>query len=97
MKTILFATLIFYSSICLGASEWIPYIESVPTYPTVEVQRVPSVVLSNIIVNPNVVRYQWVPMFINRPVIISESGCFIKRQHIIYQPTIEWIIQPVYR
>lgn len=97
MKTMLLFVLMFYSSICFGGSEWIPYVENVTIYPTVEVPAVPSMTFSNIIVNPNVVRYQWVPMFINRPVVINQSGVFIKRQQVIYQPTIEWVIQPIYR
>jgi hypothetical protein len=97
MKTTLCAILMFCSSICLGSSEWIPYVENVTSYPTTEVQLVPSITYTNIVVNQNVIRYHWVPIFINRPVIINQSGMFIKRQQIIYQPTIEWIIQPVYR
>lgn len=85
-----------YSSVCFGRSEWIPFIENVTIYPTVEVPLVPSAVYSNIIVNPNIVRYQWVPVFVNKPVIINQSGLLIKRQQIIYQPTIEWVIQPIY-
>jgi hypothetical protein len=89
--------LMFCSVNCFGASDWIPFVENITVYPTVEVPMVPSATYSNIVVNPNVVRYQWVPIFINRPVVISQSGLFIKRQQVIYQPTIEWVIQPVYR
>lgn len=97
MKTVLFLILTCWSTMCLGASEWIPYVENTTIYPTIEVPMTPSVTFSNIVVSPNVVRYQWVPIFINRPVVIYQSGVFIKRQQVIYQPTIEWVIQPVYR
>lgn len=97
MKTIICIAMMFYSTVCLGASEWMPYIENVTVYPTVEVPPIPSMTFSNIVVNPNIVRYQWIPIFINRPVVINQSGVFIKRQQVIYQPTIEWVIQPVYR
>lgn len=97
MKTIICTILMLYSTICFGGSEWIPYVENMPAYPTVEVPMTPSISYTNIIVNQNVTRYHWVPIFINRPIVINQSGMFIKRQQIIYQPTIEWVIQPVYR
>lgn len=97
MKTIVCLLLMLVGSNCYASSDWIPFVENVTVYPSVEVPLVPSVTYSNIIVQQNVVRYQWVPIFINRPVVINQSGLFIKRQQVIYQPTIEWVIQPVYR
>jgi hypothetical protein len=76
------------------ASEWIPYVAN--TYPTIEVPTVPSVTYSNIMIPMNTIRYQWIPIYYNRPVIINNYGLFIKKQEVVYEPQIQWILQPIY-
>lgn len=97
MKAIICTILMLYSTTCFGESEWFPFVEqNTITYPSVQVPLTPSITYTNITVSRNFIRYQWVPIIVNRPMIINHNGLFIKKQQIIYQPTIEWIVQPIY-
>lgn len=85
-----------YGTMCFGSTDWIPYVQNYYTYPIIEVPTVPSVTYTNITIPQNIVRYQWVPIYNQRPTFINQYGLFVKRQQVIYQPTIEWVLQPIY-
>jgi hypothetical protein len=97
MKVLICSLALLFCGNCCAKADWVPFVENVPVYPIVEVPTIPSVTYTNIVLQPQVVRYQWVPVYINRPIVIQQQGFFIKKQQIIYQPTVEWVIQPVYR
>ena len=93
MKTLVFLVIITFP-LCSNGSEWMPYIPS--NYPVIEVPLSPSITYSNIIVQVPMVRYNWVPVYYNKPVIMHYNGLFIKKQYITYEPAIEWVLQPIY-
>lgn len=70
--------------------------EWVAAYPVVETPLVPAVTYITHTVPINYVTYRWVPVYVNRPVIINNYGIFCRKQYVVYQPTIEWIYQPYY-
>lgn len=81
-----------------GNDVWIPHIAPSPVLmpPVVEVPLVPSVTYSTS-VQPMPIIYGWVPYRVNKAVVVEKRCLFYRYQYIIYQPTIEWIYQPVYR
>lgn len=74
---------------------WIPA-QSVPSYPIVETPSMPTQTYSTYIIPTNTTRYQWIPIYVNKPVVINTWGILCKKQQIIYQPQIEWVLQPIY-
>ena len=76
-------------------NEWVPS-TAVPTYPVVQTPLIPSVTYSTYVVPVNTIRYQWIPVYINKPVTVYNFGLFCRRQHTIYQPQIQWTLQPVH-
>lgn len=74
---------------------WIPS-TAVPTYPIVETPLVPSVTYSTYVVTADIVRYQWMPVYVNKPVVVNNYGLFCRKRQVIYQPQIEWTLQPIY-
>ena len=77
-------------------TEWVSASPTVATYPIIEAPLVPSVTYTTYTIPVNYVIYQWVPVYTNRPVAVNTWGVFFKRQQVIYQPQIEWVLQPIY-
>lgn len=77
-------------------SGWMAASPIVATYPVIETPLVPAITYSTYALPANYVRYQWVPVYTSKPVIINTLGVFCKRQQVIYQPQIEWVLQPIY-
>lgn len=77
-------------------TEWIPASPALAVYPVVETPQIPAITYTTYTIPVNYVRYQWVPVYTNRPVAVNTWGIFCKKQYIIYQPQIEWVLQPIY-
>lgn len=92
--------LVFTLTICCNVGyshgEWVAAYPTVATYPVIETPLVPSVTYTTYTVPVNYVRYQWVPVYTNKPVSVNTWGIFCKKQQVIYQPQIEWVLQPIY-
>ena len=73
--------------------EWVAAAPVAATYPVIET---PSVTYTTYTIPVNYVRYQWVPVYTNRPVAVNTWGIFCKKQQVVYQPQIEWVLQPIY-
>ena len=83
------------SNLAFANGGWIPYNHEVSP-PVVEVPLVPSITYSTTITTQPTLTYRWIPIYVNKPVVINNYGIFCRRQQIIYQPTIEWVYQPYY-
>ena len=97
MRYITFVFAVFLCSIGYAHNtEWVPYNLEVIPPPVVETPLVPSITYTTFTIPINRVRYQWVPVHINRPVVVNTWGILCKKQQVIYQPQIEWTLQPIY-
>jgi len=76
--------------------EWVAASPTVATYPVIETPLVPTVTYTTYTVPVNYVRYQWVPVYTNKPVAVNTWGILCKKQQVIYQPQLEWVLQPIY-
>ncbi len=91
--------LCFLTNISFANDVWVPYIPApVPilTQPVVEVPLIPSVTYSTML-RPVSITYGWVPYTINKPIVVEKRCLFCRYSYIIYQPSIEWVYQPIYR
>lgn len=77
-------------------TEWVAASATVATYPVIETPLRPSITYATYTFPVNYVRYQWVPVYTNKPVVINTWGVFCKKQQVVYQPQIEWVLQPIY-
>jgi len=83
---------------CFADQNWIPYIPNqniVVTIPTIEVQYVPQV--NYYIPRQPILTHEWVPYYVNKPIIIEQRGLFCRHQYIMYQPVMEWFYRPVWK
>lgn len=71
------------------------WVSASPVYPPTTLLQTSSYTLANTI-PLNTITYQWIPVYVNRPVVINNYGVFCKRQQIIYQTQVEWVYIPVY-
>lgn len=76
--------------------EWVAVPTATLTYPLIETPLVPSTTYTTYTIPINHVRYQWVPVYTNRPITVNTWGILCRKQQIIYQTQIEWVLQPVY-
>jgi hypothetical protein len=88
--------LALYCNAAYSHGEWVAASPTVATYPVVETPLVPSVTHTTYTVPVNYVRYQWVPVYTNRPVVVNTWGLFCRKQQFIYQPQVKWVLQPIY-
>lgn len=77
-------------------NEWISYNPEIVPPVVIETPLVPSVTYSTFTIPVNSYRYQWIPVYINRPVVVNNWGIFCKKQQVIYQLQLEWVLQPIY-
>lgn len=77
-------------------AEWVAVSPTVATYHYIETQLKPATTYATYTFPVNYIRYQWVPVYTNKPLVINTWGVFCKKQQIIYQPQIEWVLQPIY-
>jgi hypothetical protein len=93
VRAFIFTLLVFVlTSNSYANDTWMPHIA--PSYPVVEVPLVPSVVYSTR-PNPTTISYGWVPYRVDKAVLVEKRCLFYRYQYIVYQPSIEWVYQPV--
>jgi len=85
-----------YCNIGYSHTEWIAATPTATIYPTVETPPIPTVTYTTYTIPVNYVRYQWVPIYVNKPIAVNTWGIFCKKQQVIYQPQLEWVLQPIY-
>lgn len=89
----------FYSSTGYGAGTWVPHQPATVIAPPVVVTPIlPEVTYSTYPVPVSrFLTYDWVPYTVNQLIIKERQGLFCKHRTYIYQPTTEWIYQPVWK
>ena len=75
---------------------WIAVQAPLVAPPVVEVPAVPSVTYSTypqwpVLMYP---RYDWVPHYVNRLVVVEKRGLLCRHKTYYYEPTVEWIYTP---
>lgn len=90
-------------SICLfsnqiyAQNEWVPYREPYITQ-NISQNIILQTNIENIYIRPPVLMYDWMPYYINQMAILEKrNNWFCQQQYIIYQPTIQWVYQPVWK
>lgn len=99
IKSTILMTMFLYAltNNVLAHDVWVPYTPApVLMPPVVQVPKIPSVTYSTS-PQPMPIVYGWVPYRVNKAVIVEKRCMFHRYQYIEYQPTIEWVYQPVYR
>jgi len=86
---LLFTCVLFSSA---NAQEWVSYN---PYPPVVEVPMVPAQSFSTYVVQQPRIVYQWVPQYINQPILIERRFLLCKRYDWTIRPTIQWVQQPI--
>lgn len=78
-------------STCCHAQEWIPY-QPIPQI----IQPQPVYQAQYVAVqHPPIIIYQWIPQYVNQPVLVEQRFMFCKKYHWINHPTIQWVPQQI--
>jgi hypothetical protein len=83
-------TLVLFST--ADAQEWVAYN---PQPPTVQMPMVPSQSFSTFTIQQPRIVYQWVPQYVNQPVLVEQRFLLCKRYHWTVQPTVQWVQYPI--
>jgi hypothetical protein len=83
-------------SLYANPNEWMPYIPNAPVvnYQVPTLVETHQTIVTTIRPSPVIV-YNWVPVYINQPVIYEKYSIFCRQRIIAQQPVIYWVYRPI--
>lgn len=90
MKTLLLFFVLSVSAPCY-AQDWAPYQPTpqiIQTQPVYQVQYIAAQ-------RPSMVVYQWIPQYINQPILVEQRFIFCKKYYWTNYATIQWVPQQI--
>jgi hypothetical protein len=76
-------------------NDWMPYVPNVPVtnYQSPTFVETQQTIVTTIRPAPVVV-YNWVPVYVNQPVVYEKYSIFCRQRIVAQQPVIYWVYRP---
>ena len=83
-------------SLYANPNEWIPYVPNAPVanYQAPVLMETQQTIVTTIRPSPVIV-YNWVPVYINQPVVYEKYSIFCRQRIVVQQPVIYWVYRPI--